>query len=77
MQNEQNITPADFGKLVYNALERGDWIYCASNEVQEEIRDGKCSLLLDYFAHIEEGKASVEEATQWYTSDFQDAYDYR
>tara|TARA_B100000214_G_scaffold191144_1_gene138148 strand:+ start:801 stop:1034 length:234 start_codon:yes stop_codon:yes gene_type:complete len=74
MTGTKELTASDFGKLVYNALEGGDWIYCASDEVQKEIEEGTCSLLLDYFGDVQAGKLDVETAVYWYGSDFRDAY---
>ena len=73
MTNQQNITPAELGKVFYNELLWGDWVYCSSDN-GESILKGECDLLLEYLSDINAGKMSVELATQQYASDFMDAH---
>ena len=70
----KKLTASEFGKLIYNALEWGDWIHCASDEAQKEIKEGACSLLLDYFGEVQAGKLDIQPAVDCYVSDFRDAY---
>ena len=76
MIETKELTASEFGKLIYNALEWGEWIHCASDEVQKEIKEGTCSLLLDYLGDVQAGKLDVENAVYWYASDFRDAYNH-
>ena len=74
MTKTKELTASDLGKLIYNALEWGDWIHCASDEEQKEIEEGTCSLLLDYFGEVQAGNLEIQSAVDCYVSDFRDAY---